>query len=324
MPTGFVVTTASDTPVAGFLTLRQAITAADSATDAATITFNIGNGGAQTISLTAPLPNLTNASGITIDGTTQSGFVPGNPLITLTGNGGTAALTLQGASNNIFDLIFTGFSNDALDVRSSNNTVAGNQIVNNGGIGVNIAPALTPNGFVYFNTIGGASGVTARNIISGNAIGVAIQGDGVNDEAVGFSTVSGNYIGTDVTGTKALNATQKVGVDIFGGTQGNFIGASTAASSNAGTVTFSNLISGNADGIEIANQSTSLNAVEGNLIGTDVTGKERCPIPSTASISSLGPSMTTLVATGATLFRATASTAWPLATFQHLPAPHRL
>jgi hypothetical protein len=104
------------------------------------------------------------------------------------------------------------------------------------------------------NTVGGiVSG--ARNIISGNALeGVYIEGDD--------NIVQGNYIGTDVSGTKAIgNAT---GVLVNGGKRNLVGGVSPAAG---------NVLSGNAYyGVSITSSRTSENRVEGNLIGTQANG----------------------------------------------------
>ena len=74
--------------------------------------------------------------------------------------------------------------------------------------------------------------------------------------------VAGNFIGTDVTGTVALgNGADGVVIDTSA--SGNTIGGTTAAARN--------IISANADaGVEIHGANDNL--VEGDYIGTDVTG----------------------------------------------------
>ena len=74
--------------------------------------------------------------------------------------------------------------------------------------------------------------------------------------------VAGNLIGTDYTGTAAL-ANGINGVEIDTSASGNTIGGTTAAARN--------IISANVHaGVEIDDANDNL--VEGNLIGTDVTG----------------------------------------------------
>jgi len=63
--------------------LREAITVANSNADADVIEFNIGGGGAQTITHTTAFPNITQP--LTIDGSSQPGFA-GTPLITVNSN----------------------------------------------------------------------------------------------------------------------------------------------------------------------------------------------------------------------------------------------
>jgi titin len=106
-------------------------------------------------------------------------------------------------------------------------------------------------------TIGGTA-AGARNVISGNGTGVSIVTPGNTGDVV-----EGNYIGTDVSGTHA--AANQYGVVIGGGASGSTIGGTTAAARN--------VISGNTvDGVLISDTGTSNNVVEGNYIGTDVSG----------------------------------------------------
>ncbi len=112
------------------------------------------------------------------------------------------------------------------------------------------------------NTIGGTT-AAARNVISGDGDGVSIT-DYSDPATAGDNLVEGNFIGTDDTGTVVL-PDQQVGVEILN--SGNLIGGATTGAGN--------VISGNtAAGIEIdgAYGATSGNAIEGNAIGTDVTG----------------------------------------------------
>jgi hypothetical protein len=137
------------------------------------------------------------------------------------------------------------------DVLTQNNIIEGNYIGTDvGGVhglgnqtGVELREAN--------NTVGGTF-AGAGNLISGNRVGVGIYNYG--------TIVQGNTIGTDVTGTAAVPNDQ--GILVSGG--GAMIG---------GTVTGArNLISGNSSaGIEITNGRTA-GVVEGNYIGTDVTG----------------------------------------------------
>jgi hypothetical protein len=111
-------------------------------------------------------------------------------------------------------------------------------------------------------TIGGTS-TGARNLISGNvANGIHISGNN-------NSTVQGNYIGIDVTGSTALG-NGKSGVLIDDGAQNNTIGGTSTGAGN--------LISGNGiSGVQIDGTATGTNTignmVQGNFIGVDATGE---------------------------------------------------
>src|SRR5215471_1864274 len=78
----------------------------------------------------------------------------------------------------------------------------------------------------------------------------------------GNHTLSGNYIGLDLTGTTALGNFTGIGIS----SPNNVIGGTTAAERN--------VISGNDSnsGIGIGGPSATNNVIEGNYIGTDVTG----------------------------------------------------
>src|SRR5262249_12055512 len=95
------------------------------------------------------------------------------------------------------------------------------------------------------NLLIGGTTPADRNIISGNAYG--IYG---TDPATG-SQIEGNYIGTDVTGTRAIGNTV-VGIHV-----GCTVGGTAQGAGN--------VISGNNVGIYGG-------VIQGNLIGTDATG----------------------------------------------------
>ena len=99
--------------------------------------------------------------------------------------------------------------------------------------------------------------------------GLVINGAGDNgievDVGAGGSVIVGNYLGTDVSGTKALgNST--------GGTWGAIAVKSNNVVVGGATAADRNLISGNAGhGIEIYSSASGA-VVQGNYIGTSVTG----------------------------------------------------
>ena len=129
-------------------------------------------------------------------------------------------------------------------------------------IGLNAAgTAASPNGNGVAvgssgNTIGGLS-AAARNVLSGNLIS-GVQFTGATARA---NVVTGNYIGTDPAGVVDLG-NQQAGVIIIG--EANLVGGLTPAARN--------IISGNNQtGVRLGASATA-NIIQGNLIGTDVSG----------------------------------------------------
>jgi hypothetical protein len=134
-----------------------------------------------------------------------------------------------------------------------------------------------------YNTIGG-SATEERNLVSGNqGSGILISGGGTVS-----NTVSGNYIGTDATGTAVISNTG-TGISIGSGALYTLIGGDNATPGGACTGAC-NVISGNGDddwagaGVRIENSGTMSNTVSGNFIGTDVAGTSVLPNGSGISI----------------------------------------
>jgi CSLREA domain-containing protein len=148
------------------------------------------------------------------------------------------------------------------------NLVAGNFIGTNAAGNASVA-----NGFgvalgtaAQGNTIGGTM-AGFRNVISGNVNGVYLA-----DAGTSGNLVQGNFIGTDLTGTKAV-ANARDGVEIVLGASSNTIGGPVAG---AGNVIAGNLRDGvflsDAATPMLGSATTTLNLVQGNFIGTDVSG----------------------------------------------------
>ncbi len=220
----------------------------------------------------------------TNNGTSTGNQIRGNYIGT--NAAGTAAVgngnqgVFINAANNVVGGTVTGYGNVisgtvnwagiGLDTQASGTLVAGNLIglnaagtaalANNGG-GITVLSAN--------NTIGGVTAET-RNVISGNnSRGIYIYG-----AAATGNVVIGNYIGTNAAGTGDVNGTLQVngnsGVVIDGGASNNRIGTNADGSND---VAERNLISGNNwYGVEMIGAGTTGNVVQGNFIGTDVTG----------------------------------------------------
>ena len=251
----FTVTTTDDS---GPGSLRQAIVDANSTLGTDTIEFNIPGGGPHTIQPLSALPNITDP--VIIDGWTQPGF-SNSPIVELDGSnaGATACgLLVYGGNSIVRGLVINRFHYGGIAlVTEGDNVIEGNfigtdmsgTVARGNGDFENIYwgyPGLYMNS--SRNVIGGTT-AGRRNIISGNTFGIVIQCCG------GGNRVLGNYIGTDVNGTNALGNSSGI---IVGGEGTNSI--------------IANLISGNIiDGVQICSLRGDI--VQGNLIGTDITGK---------------------------------------------------
>jgi hypothetical protein len=276
------VTSVGDTTaVDGSVTLREAITSINNGANVNAdvvavgaygtndaIHFNIPGAGVQSILVLGALPAVTKP--VIIDGYTQ-------PLASANTNGpgqGTNAvllvelrfnlgnLTVAGGNSTVQGLVINGASGALFLTGLGGNTVAGNFIGTDatgnaaGPHGVFALIDIFVNSTSPNNTIGGVT-PAARNLISGTGTGGS-SNPGILISSSG-NTVQGNLIGTNAAGTAALP--NDMGINIFLGGN-NVIGGTTPAARN--------IISGNRlSGIEM---DTSANTVQGNFIGTDVTG----------------------------------------------------
>jgi hypothetical protein len=146
---------------------------------------------------------------------------------------------------------------------ASGNVVEGNLIgINAAGAAIGNAQGISVDGGSSGNIIGGTA-TGAGNVISGNGFrGVDIEGSSTTG-----NVVEGNRIGTNAAGTAALGNSGD-GVFIFAATS-NTIGGTTAAARN---IISGNGFSSTLRGVEIDGPGATDNVIEGNYIGTDVTG----------------------------------------------------
>lgn len=257
-----------------------------------------------------PLPNptgiiLDNSPDCSIGGTNYSerniisGNTDGGVLINGSGSMGNNIIgNFIGTNINGTDTIPNG--NGVMLISAMNNTVGGltvskrNIISGNTASGVLLNGTGTNNNTIIGNYIGtdstganplsnhygviikadadknivGGSTASARNVISANwEIGVYI-------EASDSNIVSGNYIGTDYTGTATFSIggdslIQANGVEINTISKYNLIGGNTPGERN--------IISGNRVYGAIYYGQVSQNNIAGNYIGTDVTGTYAIP-----------------------------------------------
>jgi parallel beta-helix repeat protein len=224
-------------------------------------------------------------SGVKLEGTQN--VIEGNKIGT--NFAGTAAVPNQ--HDGILISILVGIGNNRVGIAGKGNLISGN-----GGNGIDITGPASSQNLIQANDIGtaasgktllpnfqngilvnGTTGYTiggttngAGNLISGNVEdGVQVTGP----KSTGI-VVQGNRIGTDVTGTTVV-ANQANGVRLLNGANNNTIGGTATSSGPA------NLISGNnGAGVAISGAGTNHNFVEGNFIGTAVSG--------TAGVRNLG------------------------------------
>src|SRR5204863_258309 len=155
-------------------------------------------------------------SGISIEGSASSNSVIGNYIGTdVTGaadlGNGFNGVNIEGANNNIIGGTSTSArniisGNDSPNVNiwssASGNSIQGNYIgtnfSGNAGMG-NSWAGIGIWGGAQSNTVGGTA-ANARNIISGNLQDAVA----VRDANTSSNAISGNYIGTDVTGSFAI------------------------------------------------------------------------------------------------------------------------
>jgi hypothetical protein len=224
-------------------------------------------------------------NGVNIYGSgTMSNTVKGNYIGTnvsgtsAISNGAKGIAITNGASFNVIGgnsagerNVLSGNKGEGVLIYSSatSNTVKGNYIGtnasgtaaianNSGGVDINRAS---------YNVVGGNNATPGGpctgdcNLISGNRDDNAIS---IFEGDASYNIVSGNYIGTNVSGTAAISNTNS-GVLIRTDAQYNVIGGDTAAERN--------LISGNGyEGVDIYDSGAMSNTVKGNYIGTNVSG----------------------------------------------------
>jgi hypothetical protein len=240
-----------------------------------TIQFAIPGSGVRTITLTSPLPSITDP--VSILGYSQTGASAntnaiddpdpavrgfnGAILIQVLGNATIPNGLIVSSTSNISGLAINGFASDAITI---NNNAAGTSITGNF---IGLAPNGTQananggSGVVINNVsnvrIGGAT-PASRNIISANqARGISVLGS-----VPGLNQIQGNFIGTDASGTKGLgNANAGIGVNSSNST---IIGGTASGTRN--------IVADTKSGSGITLQTASQITIQNNFIGTDVSG----------------------------------------------------
>ena len=220
------------------------------------------------IQLSSALPAITDA--VVIDGYTQTGSSANSNPITLPANtvlrveltsvagNDFDGLDITGGGSAIRGIAIHGFGFHAADgilLASAGNTVEGSHI----GADVSGLTGSGNQGYGVFvnnaaNNIIGGTAAAARNLFSGNRDGVHISGEGSTG-----NLVQGNVMPSQVNGS---------GVAITAGASQNTVGGTIPSARN--------VISQSQYGVTISGDGIAANPhdnfVQGNFIGTDITG----------------------------------------------------
>ncbi|MHC4242716.1 MAG: tail fiber domain-containing protein [Planctomycetota bacterium] len=262
----FTVTNINDTGAGSF---RQALLDANAQAGTDSIIFDIPGVGPHVIIPVDPLPNITDS--VNIDGYTQADsktneLIDGCDAIlqivldgsSSTGSGNTGiGLWINANDVTIRGLVINQFPTHGIVVQGNGHVIQGNFIGTD--VAGSVAQANGSNGIYWLGgsnlTIGGTI-PSARNLISGNNIsGIAL--------AVGAANVviQGNFIGVDALG-KSVIGNGDFGVHVATRIINCLIGGTSKGAAN--------VISGNSLGGVYLSWSA---IVQGNYIGTDVTGQ---------------------------------------------------
>jgi titin len=262
MAATFIVTNITDS---GSGSLRQAITDANAGSGTNAIIFQIPGTGPFTLNPSSAYPAIT-PNPVVIDGTTQPGYT-GKPLVQINGSGlGTSGdgLELFAGNSQVSGLAIFSCTRDGIRIQGGGTNLIQGNYLGTDATGTNNLGNTEGGVYIYRssgNLVGGTN-AAARNVISGNANGIYID-DGSLPALGAGNVVQGNFIGVTAAGTKALGNVNS-GVYVITA-PGNFIGGTQPGAGN--------LISGNGiSGIYLYNAGTTGNVIQGNFIGTDVTG----------------------------------------------------
>jgi hypothetical protein len=248
----FTVTQTGD---GGLGALREAIQCANDTPGIQTIKFDIPGAGPHTIQPTSPLPTITEA--VVIDGTTQTGYA-GPPLIEIDGSNagdGASGLTVGngGDGSTIRGLAINRFDGQGILVSRRDNV-----LIEDNYLGTDPSGTIDlGNGEAGAHILNGANNTVRNNVISGNDIGVLVEG-----RLSTGNVIAGNLVGTDAAGNVSLK-NRRVNVEIADAPSNTVGGTGT----NDG-----NVIAGSRAGILIRGDDATGNQVQGNRIGTNAAG----------------------------------------------------
>jgi CSLREA domain-containing protein len=135
-------------------------------------------------------------------------------------------------------------------------------------IAIQLDGSLSPeaNGLVLRTDHSVVRGLAVNNWVGTGPSMPVTAGIGIWIDGGSNNRLEGNFIGTDVTAQISLGNTLGVAISGYAGfvANANVIGGSAASRRN--------VITGNAEGVQVFGGGASSNEIQGNLIGTDATG----------------------------------------------------
>ncbi len=240
--------------------LVEAVNASNAMVGTQVIKFNIPGTGIHTITLSS---SLILTSSAVIDGTTQPGY-SGSPLIEIvpqSSNVPANAIIINGATPTTYDpntsvtirgLIINSFAGFGIHISNGQQ-----HLIEKNYIGTD-ATGTVAKGNDTGIMMTAPNSIIRDNLISGNRnTGLYMYSNGGRNSK--NNVISGNYIGTDATGSSELP--NQRGIRLTEGASNNIIGGTEGTST-------ANVISGNLDeGILIDGNTTNNNVITGNNIG---------------------------------------------------------
>jgi CSLREA domain-containing protein len=245
----------------GKCTLRAAIEEANQLPNlvgADVIRFDIQSTEPHLIRPLTPFPELTDS--VIIDGTSEPDFDPAThqPVIEIDGTNAGAGSSGFTISSNGGGSVIRGLAINSFDAHGVFISRRDDVTVEHNFIGTDTTGSIDRgNGGAGVYVINAEHNVVRQNVISGNDLGVKIEGPQSTN-----NTVIGNLIGTMGDGTAELK-NRLTGVEIAG-SPGNTIGGTALGDRNT--------ISGSREGVAIRGSAATGNVVIGNFIGTDSAG----------------------------------------------------
>ncbi len=269
-----------NTADAGAHSLRWALLQANAAAGPDIITFEIPGNGPFIIRPGSPLPPLTDAAGVIIDGFSQKGSSLGSRppatmqlAIVLEGqNAGDApGIWVFSSQNRVQGLVINGFAEDGIRIQAVKQGTVKN-IVRHCIVGLDVDGSTPrPNGTgtrsnqwagISIVSIAHSPGLANDNLILGNVVSGNL-GDGIlladcMGGRVFSNSITGNFIGSSLSGSNPVG-NYRDGILLYGGCYGNTISGNLSVANGS-------------DGIHLVGDQTRNAQAHHNIIRKNVIG----------------------------------------------------